>query len=59
MEQASYSFARNIRPPMRIADNSALKKTRRLRKNFDILAKALKNASTSKKEKSITFSSDL
>jgi hypothetical protein len=42
-----------------MADNSVLKKTKRLRKNFDILAKALKNSNTSKKDKKINFSTDI
>jgi len=36
----------------------AVKKSRRLRKNFDVLATALKNSKTTKKEKKINFSGE-
>lgn len=39
-------------------ENISSKKTRRLRKNFDLLAQAMKNSNTAKKDKKINFQSE-
>lgn len=49
---------KNSKSFLNINEEGSLKKSKKLRKNFDMLVKAIKNPNTSKKEKIINFTSD-